>query len=240
MSTPGTDKPKSTAAPAKKPAAPTGPGAVQYLDLVGKRTLITISVLSSGSYANQAGAGLKVQGIISPEYSFSIKNDFEPLLKSAGVIAEFTKGSQAFNQLVYGTGLSVVPYSPQIWMGADPLRIAELSLHFVCYKSAELDVHKPLMDLLAMALPQGNGREQMGMLLAPPAVEIKIGEVIKWSPCFIESCVVTEKAPYTEKGFGMTGEAKVTIIRRDFIFAEDFKQNPLSPTVVVGKPPAPK
>ena len=239
----GTNKPPSTAQPAKNPSSPSIPGIAKYLDIVGgKRTLITISTTGNavlGQY-NKQTSPISVQGIISAEYSFAVKNDFEPLLKSAGAIAEFSKGANAFNQLVYGTGLSAVPYSPQIWMGADPLKISELTLHFVCYDNAYNDVHLPLMRLLAMSLPQGSGVAlagvEMGMLNAPPAVEIQIGKVIKWAPCFLESVNVIEKAPYTTEGYGMIGEAKITVIRRDYIFAEDFKNNSVSPEPRVVQP----
>lgn len=235
MAQTGTNKPTSTAAPAAAPPKSTVPGVAKYLDQ--SRTLITITTIGDteafhGNKGMKAGS-LSVQGIISAEYSFSVKNEFEALLKASSAITEFTKGANTFNQLIYDTGLSVVPYSPMIWMGANPLSVSELLLHFVCYDDAKNDVHLPLMRLLAMSLPQGKGVAlqgvELGMLKAPPAVEIKIGEVIKWSPCFIENVVVTEKAPYTKEGYGMTGEAKVTIIRRDYIFAEDFNTNSLDP-----------
>jgi hypothetical protein len=201
------------------------PGVVKYLDVVGGgRTLITITTLGSaaafGQFNNQT-TSFSVTGIISAEYSFAVKNEFDPLLKPAGALA--------FSQLVYGSGLSVIPYSPQIWMGAAPLRVSELTLHFVCYDNAKKDVHDPLMDLLAMSLPQGTGINMVGMLNAPPAVEIQIGKIIKWAPCFLESVNVIERAPYTVEGYGMTGEAKVTVIRRDYIFAGDFKNNSINP-----------
>lgn len=198
--------------------------AVRYLDK--NRTKVTIQA---------PDAGLIVVGIIPADYGFSVKNDFEPLLTTSSTLGDVTKATQAFNQLFAETDLSVVPYSPMIWMGAKALQVNELTLHFVCYDSAYNDVHKPLMDLLAMSLPRaGVGGALAGCLNAPPQVAITIGNVISWKPCFIESVSVNEKAPYTKDGYGMTGEAKVTIIRRDYVFAEDFAKNSKSPTPISG------
>ncbi len=217
----GTDKPKPSAAK-QNPATIGTEGSIapsNYLDPTGKtRTLVTIS--------REDNPAFKVQGIIPPEYGFSVRNTFAPLLTVNQGLDNFQKGINAIDQLVYSTGASVVPYSPQIWMGAEPLTITELVLHFVAFTSAFSEVHIPLMNLLSMSLPKGLGGEfggiKGGMLSAPPAVEVKIGDVISWKPCFIQSAIVTEKAPYTKEGYGMTGEAKINIIRRDYIFADDF------------------
>jgi hypothetical protein len=240
----GTKKLKTTAVTTATKTTSLAPGVVKYLDALGKRVLITITSIGDTAALQLGSAKMKttqsVQGIISAEYSFSVKNQFESLLSANQTISGFSKGINAINQLALNTNLSVVPYSPQIWMGAEPLRVSELLLHFVCYNSAKEDVHDPLMKILGMSLPTGKGAgvlgTEFGMLNAPPAVEIQIGNVIRWSPCFIESAVATEKAPYDSNGYGMIGEAKITIIRRDFIFADDFISNQSNPTNVTTSP----
>jgi hypothetical protein len=207
-------------------------GVVKYLDK--SKTLVTISTIPQAGGSKQKS--ISVQGIIPPEYGFSIKNDFEPLLSTSNNLSDFNKATQAFNQLVAQTDLSVVPYSPMVWMGAKVLQINEMTLHFVCFDNPEIDVHKPLMDLLAMSLPRGSGFEIVGMLNAPPAVEVKIGNVISWKPCFIESAIISEKAPYSKDGYGMSGEAKITIIRRDYIFSDDLSNSGKEPRVLSTNP----
>lgn len=239
----GTDKPTTTAVTTATKSTSQAPGVAKYLDSLGKRVLITITSIDTATL-KLGEAKMKtaqtVQGIISAEYSFSVKNQFEQLLTANQAISGFSKGLNALNQLALNTNLSVVPFSPQIWMGADPLRVSELLLHFVCYSNAKADVHDPLMKILGMALPTGKGAgmlgTEFGMLNAPPAVEIQIGNVIRWSPCFIESAVVTEKAPYDQNGYGMIGDAKINIIRRDFIFADDFISSQTNPTNVSASP----
>lgn len=241
----GTDKPTTTVTTATKSTSQ-APGVAKYLDSLGKRVLITITSIARDTATLKLGeAKMKtaqtVQGIISAEYSFSVKNQFEALLTANQSISGFSLGINAINQLALNTNLSVVPFGPQVWMGAEPLRVSELLLHFVCYSNAKADVHDPLMKILGMTLPTGKGAgvlgTKFGMLNAPPAVEIQIGNVIRWSPCFIESAVVTEKAPYDQNGFGMIGEAKINIIRRDYIFADDFINNQSNPTNVSASPP---
>ena len=189
-----------------------------YLDK--NRTLVTITTIGGNPH-------ISVKGVIPAEYGFTVKNDFQALLTTNPALADFQKAGNAINQLVGNTGMSVVPYSPMIWMGADPPSISELVLQFVAYADPHLEVHVPLMNLLAMGLPTGHGGSlggvKGGMLLAPPSVEVKIGKVINWKPCFIQNVSIVEKAPYTKDGYGMTGEAKIQIIRRDYMFAGDFK-----------------
>lgn len=241
----GSEKPKTTATTTTTKSTTVPPGVAKYLDAIGKRALITISTMAAGTAAFKLGdaktkTNITVQGIISAEYSFSVKNQFDPLLRANSAIADFSKGLNALNQLALNTNMSVVPFSPLIWMGADPLRISELTLHFVCYDDVKKDVHDQLMNILAMALPTGKGVDFLGapggMLNAPPAVEIQIGNVIRWSPCFIESAICIEKAPYSKDGYGMVGEAKINIVRRDFIFADDFINTQKNPTQVESKP----
>jgi hypothetical protein len=217
------------------PAGNNGPS--RYL--TSTRTLVTISPIDT-----EIGI-LPVSGIIPPEYGFSVANKYDPLLSGDQGIAEAQKAVNTFNEFIKDTSLSLVPYSPQIWMGSDPLSISEMTLNFVAYENPYIEVHLNLMNLLAMGLPGGTGTGErlgfeMGMLTAPPSVEIKIGGVITWSPCYLETVVVTEFAPYTKEGFGMRGEAKIKIIRRDFVFGGDFAKNFTNPAVrpVTSAPPA--
>lgn len=204
-------------------------GGLPYIG-VNNRVTVTIKDISEN--------GKKVPtvvGIIPPEYHFTIKNEYQSLLSANSAISNLNEGVQAINQLVGGkmaSELSLVPFSPQIWMGADTVRISEINLMFVCMKSPKDDVHQPLMNLLAMALPRKSGyaaaalgaqKAEFGIMNHPPALEIQIGNVIKWSPCYITDLSITEKAPYDQNGYGMTGDAKFTIIRRDYIFAESFE-----------------
>ena len=197
------------------------------------KLLVTISA--------EGGVVPSVQGVLPAEYSFSVKNQFEPLLSADSAMAQMNKGVQAIVQLANSgnSDISLVPYSPQIWMGADPLTISEMTLYFVCYKDPKTDVHDPLMRLLAMGLPRSGGSaagamnamgikfnlpaaDTIGILAHPPAVTVQIGSVINWSPCYLANVTVTEKAPFSSQGFGFQGEAKFSIIRRDYIFAEGF------------------
>lgn len=197
------------------------------------RLLVTIS--SEGNIVPS------VQGVLPAEFSFSVKNQFEPLLSADSAMGNLNKGVQAIAQLANSgnSDISLVPYSPQIWMGAEPLTISEMTLSFICYSDPKTDVHDPLMRLLAMGLPRSGGSagsalnsigasfntpaaDSIGILAHPPAVTVQIGEVIKWYPCYLANVTVTEKAPFNSKGFGFQGEAKFSIIRRDYIFAEGF------------------
>ena len=145
----GSDKPTIATKTNTPPSTKGVTGPSKYLDQ--SRTLVTISTVPPTEGASYTR--ISVQGIIPPEYGFSIKNEFQPLLTANQAINDFQKAGNAINQLIGDTGLSVVPYSPMIWMGAQALVITELVLHFVCYDNAHNDVHKPLMDLLAMSLP---------------------------------------------------------------------------------------
>ena len=204
---------------------PSGNGPSSYLP--SNRTLVTISPVDTG-------IGIPpVSGIIPPEYGFSVANKYDPLLSGDQGIADVQKGIQAFNDFIGDTGLSLVPYSPMIWMGSEAISVSEMTLHFIAFSEPYKDVHLNLINLLAMGLPGGKGVTtggagglgggfEAGMLTAPPAVEIRIGSVIAWKPCFLEQVAITEFAPYTKEGYGMRGEAKFKIIRRDFVFGGDF------------------
>lgn len=203
-------------------------GGLRYIG-VNNRVTVTITDISEN--------GTKVPtvvGIIPPEYHFSVKNEYQSLLSANSAISNLNEGVQAINQLIGGkmaSELSLVPFSPQIWMGADTVKVSEMVLSFVCMTNPKDDVHQPLMNLIAMALPRKSGyaaaalgpqKAEFGIMNHPPAIEIKIGNVISWSPCYISDLTVTEKAPYDQNGFGMTGDAKFTVIRRDYIFAESY------------------
>lgn len=179
-----------------------------------------------------------VTAIVPKSYSFTAQNQFDTLLNSSHLIASLTKGINVISQLTnLDPNISLVPYSPQIWMGATPLTMSELELHFVAYNSAADEVHAPLMRLLAMALPARGWsidsiagiKMDVGMLKHPPAVSIRIGSrtgsVIRWQPCYLASVTVSEEAPYDSNGYGYHGTATVTIIRRNYAFAEDFANN---------------
>lgn len=173
-----------------------------------------------------------VVAVIPHEYAFTVQNKYESLLNSSSMIASLSMGVNAIQSLTgIDVNASLVPYSPQIWMGSEPLVVDELELQFVAYKSALNDVHTPLMRLLAMSMPQRGGLLgkslgiDVGMLRHPPAVTVTIGNVIKWSPCYIESCSVQENAPYDVNGYGYHGTARLSIKRRNYCFAEDFADN---------------
>jgi len=228
------------AVPVNTPLAANTNGPSRYL--TNTRTLVTISPMDTSLGISP------VSGIIPPEYGFSVSNKYDTLLSGDQGIAEVQKGVNAFNAFIGETTLSLVPYSPMIWMGSDAMSISEMTLNFVAYEKPYIEVHLSLMNLLAMALPGGTGVTaegigssfQAGMLHAPPSVEIKIGDIITWKPCFLEAVTVTEFAPYTKEGYGMRGEAKFKIIRRDFVFAGDFAINSNNPAVrrVGSIPPA--
>lgn len=196
------------------------------------RTSVEITVLDTEK-VNIA----TVLAILPQDYHFSVNNDYEPLLNSQGIIGELIKGTEYLKSANswLPQDISLVPFSPMIWMGSKPLQVEGLDLQFVAHTSAKEDVHDPLHRLLAMSLPSKGytakgffgslGPEGIGMLHRPPALKVRIGNVIEWSPCYIESIIISEKAPYSKEGYGMTGSAKVTFIRRDYVFAEAFSND---------------
>lgn len=197
-----------------------------------------------------------VSAIIPKSYHFSVANDFQPLLTAASAVANLSKGIESLKSLTgVESDISLVPFSPQIWMGSSPLQVSEMELHFVASNNPAINVHAPLMRLLAMSLPREGknvnsalekigvslNNPNMGMLNHPPSLKISIGSVIVWDFCYIQNISVLEEAPYTKEGYGHHGIAKINFIRRDYVYADDFANGTNTSTVakpVISKPAA--
>ena len=176
-----------------------------------------------------------VSALMPEEFSIIQNNNFESLADATGSTAQ-----AILSTFKPDASFSFVPYTPQVWMGSDPLKMGDLTLHFIATKIPKTEVHGKLLTLLAMASPRDStcsisvAGATVGMLLSPVMVSVTVGGVLRWPEAFIQSCEIKQNRPWNAQGFSFHGEARITIISKNFVMAQDILKGNFQSNVGAG------
>ena len=178
-----------------------------------------------------------ISALMPEEFSIIQNNNFESLADATGSTAQ-----AILSTFKPDASFSFVPFTPQVWMGSDPLKMGDLTLHFVATKNPKTEVQDKLLMLLAMASPRnpGSGRSvtvfgaTVGTLLSPVQVSVTVGGVLRWPEAFIQSCEIKQNRPWNAQGYSFHGEARITVISKNFVMAQDVLSGSFQSSVGAG------